>query len=569
MFKRQWLAIALLCSAILFYVIRIQYSMGWWGDESYQIATAWRYILGDIPFLQSWDMNFSSSLLYVPFTWLYVKLFGSLDGIVIAYRIYFVVMHFAMGWMVFRILRKHVSGTIALLAGFIVTCTLTYFACMPGYGCDWKWLALASLYRFDTLSAVSITKKDAIRSGSISAILAAMSILGNPTLIVAGFLLVLSSFVAEKKRFNSLISSQSMLIVLTGIGLSYYSFLRIWVGPGLIAGVLDTLGSEDHTFSIFGYFQALWIMRVPLIAMLGPALIGLLLSRFTKSNAAVYGTVWSLGIIIVGLLLLRHAPYPVYETQILLMGFSISTILAYLFVRQPSRGSEIGLDHEELPYLILIAGSLGGITGMFLGSNGGVLSASQNYVPLFVMALILVGQRTVNSDLMRKTMLVALGALLVLGVGSSLVLSPDDVPLWQATKRMTCGPYKGILTAPERAVEHDAIRDAVKAAVPDSAEHIIFFEMYCTGYLFGDQRPGTYYTWSTGVDSMRLARYLQDQGIQPEAIVATRYHTEGASAGISLTRTGEFAVPNIIDMSQYHIAVENEYCRVYLLTRQN
>lgn len=550
------LAIALV---MVFFAIRIQYAMGWWGDEAYQIATSWRYVLGDVPFVQSWDMNFSSSLLYAPFTWMFRQTFGSLDGIVLAYRLYFIAMQCLVGYLVWRTLRTRTSFGVALLGAVVTTCTLTYFACMPGYGCDWQWFTVASLLMF---SFFDNEKPPTVKQGVLVGLCAAMSSVSNPTLVFGSVGLVLASWLVTRKRRQSQAFTVALFGTLACVGVVFVGTLVVLAGDQFLPGLKATLGSEDHSFSILVWLRALWITRVPVAILVVPGIAGVayLLTIGKRNLVQALAVGWALEIGAVTAMLVKHIPNPIYETQILLLGYATTTLFivsVYQIVVQIK-------PQPSYVFTLLVMPAFLCAVGLFVGSNGGVLSAAQLYAPFFVGGLILLGKNAQKNPSLKRATFVALGVIAFVGIGASLVYSVDDVPLYQATQRVSSGPYAGVLTAPNRVREYESIRGAVLKATPKTANHIIFFETYCIGYLFNDVRTGSFYTWSTPVDSPRLAPYLKNTGTTIDVIVATRYRTTGSSAAISVSRTGDMAIPENIDMSAYRLAEKTPYCEVYV-----
>lgn len=550
------LAIALV---VVFFAIRIQYAMGWWGDEAYQIATSWRYVLGDVPFVQSWDMNFSSSLMYAPFTWMFRQMVGSLDGIVLVYRLYFIAMQSLVGYLAWRTLRTRTSFVVALLSAAVTTCTLTYFACMPGYGCDWQWFTVASLLMFNILDN---EKLPTVKQGVLVGICAAISTVSNPTLVFGSVGLVLASWLVARKRRQGQVFTITLLATLACVGAIFVGTLVVMAGDQFLPGLKATLGSEDHSFSLLVWLRALWITRVPVAILTVPGVIGavyfLTVGKRHLVRALVVG--WALEIGAVTAMLVKHIPNPIYETQILLLGFATTTLIIVSVHQIATREKP----QTSYVFTLLVMPATLCALGLFIGSNGGVLSAAQLYVPFFVGGLILLGKNAQKNLSLKTATLAALCVVACVGIGASLVYSVDDVPLYQATQRVRSGPYAGILTAPSRVREYEAIRSAVLKATPKTATHIVFFETYCIGYLFNDVRVGSFYTWSTPVDSPRLAPYLKKMGTTLDVIVATRYRTTGSSAAISVSRTGDMAIPQNIDMSVYRLAEKTPYCEVYV-----
>lgn len=70
---------------------RLRYGVDF-SDESFAIAITQRYALGDVPYVDEWNLRQTGSLLPAPFYWAYLKLHANTDGVVFFVRqLYFLV----------------------------------------------------------------------------------------------------------------------------------------------------------------------------------------------------------------------------------------------------------------------------------------------------------------------------------------------------------------------------------------------------------------------------------------------------------------------------------------------
>jgi hypothetical protein len=88
-------------------------------DESFSTALAYRFALGDRPFIDEINSAQTAGMILAPFVWAYVKVTHSPAGIVMFTRYLFLVFRLAVGATVFATIRRHVSWPLALVAAMV------------------------------------------------------------------------------------------------------------------------------------------------------------------------------------------------------------------------------------------------------------------------------------------------------------------------------------------------------------------------------------------------------------------------------------------------------------------
>lgn len=111
------------CLLICFLVLLWRSFKGFcWTDESFYISTADRFIKGDIPLVDEWFRTQMSSILMVPFYAVYRLIVGSNTGIVLYFRILYLLLSSATAIVYFRVLRKEYPDAVALVSALFVMC---------------------------------------------------------------------------------------------------------------------------------------------------------------------------------------------------------------------------------------------------------------------------------------------------------------------------------------------------------------------------------------------------------------------------------------------------------------
>ena len=93
-----------------------------WTDESFYISTADRFYRGVTPLLGEWYRTQMSSVLMVPFYAVYRLITGGTDGIVLYFRLLYLVLSSAAGLVWFRTLRRHYPDYVALVPAIFMMC---------------------------------------------------------------------------------------------------------------------------------------------------------------------------------------------------------------------------------------------------------------------------------------------------------------------------------------------------------------------------------------------------------------------------------------------------------------
>ncbi len=107
--KAKWLDITffvLLGAGIIFAIWKCFYGFGG-SDECFYLTLPQRFLQGDALFRDEWNLSQMSGVLLMPFMWVYRTIAGSMEGVVLAARIYYVILHAGVTVVIFRRLRKY------------------------------------------------------------------------------------------------------------------------------------------------------------------------------------------------------------------------------------------------------------------------------------------------------------------------------------------------------------------------------------------------------------------------------------------------------------------------------
>ena len=128
-----------------------------WSDESMYLALPYRFVLGDRPFLDSWDSHQLWGLLMVPAVKGYLLLFGSMDGAILFFRIAFVLFQGIVAVLAYQIIlrltgRRFPSFVAAAIFFAFTPSSISAFSPMTVSSCFMMLSALLSLVMAGRLS---------------------------------------------------------------------------------------------------------------------------------------------------------------------------------------------------------------------------------------------------------------------------------------------------------------------------------------------------------------------------------------------------------------------------------
>lgn len=106
-------------------------------DEAYCIALGRQIAQGGLIIRDIWSEHITSALIYAPFLFLYEKITGSSQGIILYWRIVGIAVHAFISFALYRTVRKYFNKTAAFY------CALLYFLFLPKWICSPEYTLMA------------------------------------------------------------------------------------------------------------------------------------------------------------------------------------------------------------------------------------------------------------------------------------------------------------------------------------------------------------------------------------------------------------------------------------------
>ena len=429
-------------------------------DEAFYAAMAWRFVLGDTPFVDEINPVQTAALLTRPFVWLYTSLVGDTSGLLLALRMLWFAGNLGLVYLGWRVLRAHTSSALAFVIALFPLILVPIGLPAPSYNTCASGGFAAGLYL-----AILAKRGELVRFGWMGAgVCHALACIALPTYALPCVIFVLINLRGEARRawlgycVGGLIGVLPFVRDLARIGpqtlnytAEYWERGRTW---------------SEHVFEVLG--QVWQVIPQPL--WLGVALGLLVLAwRFSQRSR---GLVTALAAVLVLLLCFadqRWATSVCFTSLVALIGCALVVAI------QPEQELTRGLFWPAIAALFVAAWTSG--NGLVNGAFGGW--------PAAMLTLFWLGRAAKNHW----------GALPAL-TGSALLILAQRQPynedlFTRFNERFTEGPFKGLWTSKDKRGYLDGLRGDLRACV-DETKPILFAHQFPAGYLFTRSRPATH-----------------------------------------------------------------------------
>ncbi len=251
-------------------------------DEGYAVAMALRMVKGDKLFAQMWEPHQTSAFVMSGFVWLFQKVTGSLEGVVIYLHVCGLLLYALLAFFIIQTAKKVTDRKTAGYMGLIVFALRAKMTQLPDYS-NLTILFTGFLLVF-LIRALIIDKK--FYNYILASFFYFLSVLAYPTNIVIFIpLIVLVIIFSEKgkKVINAVITKGSALVF--GGGYALFFIIRSGLSE-VIYAVKKIINSDSHSTSAgygwgFLYFREFLIGAAIVAACAG---LAFLISRLLKKR---------------------------------------------------------------------------------------------------------------------------------------------------------------------------------------------------------------------------------------------------------------------------------------------
>lgn len=499
--------ILILIGIVLFYRERFGFI---WGDEPHYFAVAYRFLQGDVPFLDDWHLSQIYSILLIPYVGLYKIAVGSFDGILLFSRYLYISLQTIMAMLIFRFLFRKGQNVFAALVPacmFLIFCraniqTLSYYStfafCFTG----------ASLLVADA-SSEYYSRKRKIGLYYLSGVLYGLCVFCNPIILLA---IVFMLFHLRRDR------NAWMAMLLGGVTVAVIVFIAVFphfdfsLFMQYLPEILSTDNGRYEGSKLITLLKVqLWVFKssrfsLILFIILGVFELSLKKMRILNLERKCVFCFLNGMILLLALICMDRSVH--WSGISIFPGFLFGLNVMFLSERREqdfrfdtiimgvlaafcwSVTSDTGFSAALIGYLTAAIGAL--YEG--LHSLTDLLNDSDSRVQSCAILFSVIAAMLVPADMMRER----------------LSLFYRDAPYNQLTEQIGSGPGKGIITTSECVRRYDDIMNSLEAL--KGKEGTIYISGFCPwGYLCTDLRVGSFTTYriNTEEEYEKLERYYQ------------------------------------------------------------
>ncbi len=544
----------LIVSSILILITRCFYSFCW-SDETFYFSTCHRFYTGDSIFVHEWFPTQLSSVAVLPLYSLYMTVTGSNTGIILYFRILFVVMSTVNALILYNILKQSVTEFSALAASLaLMYYTHLNIATVSYYTMSLQFftMSMALIYHYYR----SLNTRHLIYSG----IFFALSVLSLPTLCAAYFLVVfmilllllyarikgdkgiLSNIIGEA-RLNDILVCTFAGILIPAV-LFFIYMLRTVSIPDFIKAIPYVLSDEEHGTSLIYPIKKMYIS---INEVFGYGAYASYLMIAVTAVASLFGIsenkrfrifIFSADIVLFAELFtcaLGHIGY--IQTALLLFAMPLffmqkkKDIRAFILFVVSGMIFSLVYSYSSNGYLYVLS------MGHFVASIGCIM-----IIDGFMYEILSSFVEKEHEPLTGKIIGACCTAVILVFVLQSMILRLTnvyrDASVDLLTSRITEGPGAGLLTTPEHLDSYNRVYETIKnycmsanlehpSEYPNSMElgsqkvgNIFITKLLPWGYMCTDLRCAAPTTWRTSFNSVRLEPYYEmNPGRYPDMIL--------------------------------------------------
>lgn len=457
-------------------------------DEPFYISTAKRLFEGDLIFVHDWFPTQLSSLILLPFYAAFVTISGGTSGIILYFRILYVVITLLLSFITFQIIKKR-SGTAA---GLAMALFMLFYAHLSIAALSYYTMS----FEFFVFAMILFMEQGKICQ-TAGGFFLALSVLALPSLCIGVILLWLTLLVFSFKKKDL----RSLLI---------FSALGMAAALGLFVLYLYVSGnSVENLFRFLPYVLSDDEHQTSLVAPF---------KKFFNSVTDVYGPLWYLSFVLSALGLVA-ARFKKLIPWIFAADFVLFLYFCFLsFGHTGYMNTALALFAAPL-FFMCEKKDIKTFVSLFLG--GLIVSMTYSYSSNGELYVLSIGHGIAcaagilfifdfygeHDDLVRPALIFALSFFLMQTAALRFINVYRDAPLTGLDTRITEGPALGLLTTDEHHDTYMSVLDDINR-YSENDGYVLFSKLLPWGYLASEKRVAAPSTWRNPVGSERLSEFL-------------------------------------------------------------
>ncbi len=499
-------------------------------DEVFNIGQALRSLQGNTFLVENWDYFQTGDSFLIPFIFVFTRITGSTEGIVLFSRIVFIVLQLLMGIFLYKILSRFFDRMSSLFAVVIYSTAVSFLLFYMWYD-NWE-LFFRLIGLFLVFGAVtSIEQKTAGKAYImvfIAGIAHACMVFAYPTMIVL-YVYVLALIFFYRRKQSAKAHNLMALFYILGSALVFAVFMLYVLKIGvrnlfifnstMAEAGLSSTGREGF-FSLSSMVEktkALIVENIVFymfsLVFFAVSILILYVFRKNKHKILMFCSVMLLGCIV----LLLMTVFRVDSLNTLMTYLSLYTIPLYFLVRKESDRRR---HFKDLIVFLWISSFIAGVVYSMTALDGAIKFSAGTRTGAIVTVLLLfeaIRMSEMKSD--RKTVFgILASAMVVMNVFALYSFSFDGIKPLECTARIRTGIYKGIIDLPDNAKRYETVEKDLAEVIKDGDKTIACGPFAMEFYLMTDLKPDAANLWDPNNTELAFQYYKTYYG-EPDIIV--------------------------------------------------
>ena len=499
-------------------------------DEVFNIGQALRTIRGNTFLVENWDYFQTGDSFLIPFLYIFCKITGSTEGIVLFSRLVFVALQTLLSVFIYKILSRFFDRMSSFFAVVIYTTAISFLLFYMWYD-NWEiFFRLIGLF----LIFYAISSFDQKTSGKaylmvfLAGIAHACMVFAYPTMI-ALYVYVLALIFFYRRKQSAKAHNLMALFYILGSALVFAVFmlyvLKIGVGNLFIfnstmaeAGLSST--GREGFFSLASMIEKTKALIVENVVFYMFALVffavGILILyvfRKNKHRILMFCSVMLMGCIV----LLLMTAFRVDSLNTLMTYMSLYTIPLYILVRKESDKTR---HFKDLIMILWISSYIAGVVYSMTALDGAIkFSAGTRTGAIVTVLLLFEVMKKIEVKTDSKTISGILATVLVvMNVFAVYSFSFDGQKPLECNAMIKSGIYKGIIDAPDNAKRYAVVEKDLAEVITDGDKTIACGPFAMEFYLMSDLTPNAANLWDPNNTELTFQYYKAYYG-EPDIIV--------------------------------------------------
>lgn len=499
-------------------------------DEAFNVGQAFRAMQGNRYLVENWDYFQTGDSFLTPFLFVFYKITGSTDGIILYSRAVFIVLQALQAIFMYKILSRFFEKDIALYSVFILETAVQFLLFYMWYD-NWEvYFRLIGLFLifYAVSSSDRISSKRALLLIFLAGVSHACMVYSYPTTIIV-YLVVMGLLFAYKRKQSPKIHNLYVLFYILGAAFVFLIFLlyvlkigvkNLFVFNDVMAEAgLSSTGREGF-FSLpsllsntaLFFTENLKCYAIGLIVYAVDILV-LVLLRNNPKRALIFLVVMLLG----GLVQIEYGVAGSLNIGFFMTYLSFYVPPLYFLVREKTDKRE---HYKDLIVIVMVSSYVAGIAYSYTALKGSLKFAC-GARPCAVIALLLIGEvlkQNCTVKISKTAFSVLATVLMAINIFHIFGYSFEGTAPFKCDTMINHGIFKGLLDTSENAQRYETIYKDMAEARRESDKTIACGPYAMEFYLMTDLKPNAANLWDPNNTDLTFKYYKTYYG-EPDIVV--------------------------------------------------